>query len=212
MISISDFQNPFDAILEFEQAVAKYTGAPYCVTTDCCSHAIEIAFRLTEHESVISFPAHTYLSVPMTLRKLGIQFEMTDRAWRGEYEFVGSCIWDCARRFEPGMYRSGTVQCISFGRTKPLQIERGGCLLTDSRELYESASRMRMDGRDIFQYAPWIEQQNFELGFHYYMRPEECVRGLNLLNQRQFTEQLDSFYNYPDCKLANISDYKKICL
>lgn len=212
MISINDFSNPFTAILEFEQAVAEYTGAPYCVTTDCCSHAIEIAFRLTQHDPVIRFPAHTYLSVPMTLYKLGIQFEMTDQPWRGEYEFKGSRVWDCARRFESDMYRTGTIQCISFGRTKPLQIERGGCLLTDNEELYQAASRMRMDGRDIFRYAPWIQQRDFNLGFHYYMRPEECVRGLNLLNNREFTEQLDSYYNYPDCRLATITDPSKICL
>lgn len=212
MITLNDFNNPFDAILAFESAVAEYTGAPYCVTTDCCTHAIEIAFRLTQHDSVIKFPARTYLSVPMTMHKLGIRFNLTDQHWRGEYQFAGSDIWDSARRFERNMFKPGQVQCISFGRTKPLQIERGGCLLTDNEELYRSASRMRMDGRDIFQYSPWITQQNFELGFHYYMRPEECVTGLNMLKQEKFTPQLEEYYNYPDCRQGTITDYKKICL
>jgi dTDP-4-amino-4,6-dideoxygalactose transaminase len=211
-MNITDYTNPFDAVLDFERAVAHYTGAPYCVTTDCCSHAIEIAFRLTFDNNMVMFPARTYLSVPMTLHKLGIPFMMTDEEWIGEYEFKGSQIWDCARRFERHMYRDGTVQCISFGRTKPLQIERGGCLLTDNKELYESASRMRMDGRDIFKYAPWSTQGTFEVGYHYYMRPEECVTGLNMLLNKQFTEQLSSYYNYPDCRELAINSYKKILL
>lgn len=211
-MNITDYKNPFDAILDFEQAVAHYTGAPFCITTDCCSHAIEIAFRLAFEGTHVEFPAHTYLSVPMTMEKLGISYTMTDDDWSGEYEFKGSKIWDCARRFERHMYRDGTVQCISFGRTKPLQIERGGCILTDNKELYEAASRMRMDGRDIFKYSPWIKQGDFVVGYHYYMRPEECVKGFNLLLNKDFVEQKPEFYNYPDCRELKINTYTKIKL
>ena len=72
MIKLSDYADAFDAILDFESALAKFTGAPYCVTTDCCSHAIEIAFRLAHDGSDISFPARTYLSVLMTMHKLSL--------------------------------------------------------------------------------------------------------------------------------------------
>ena len=212
MKNLKDYANPFQAILDFEQAIADYTGAPYCVTTDRCTHALEIAFRLTYTSGHVVLPAHTYLSVPMMLYKLGIPFSMINKEWQGEYEISGTKIWDSARRFEPGMYRPGTVQCISFGITKPLEIGLGGCLLTDNKELYESASHMRMDGRDVFKYSPWIAQGEFEVGFHYYLRPEECVRGLNMLNDRQFTEQLPKHYNYPDCRLAIINQPKKINL
>lgn len=212
MIQLKDYQDPFQAILDFEQAIADYTGAPYCVTTDRCTHALEIAFRLTYAGGPVVLPARTYLSVPMMLHKLHIPFSMIDEEWQGEYQISGTKIWDSARRLEQNMYRPGTVQCISFGITKPLEIGLGGCLLTDSKELYESASRMRMDGRDIFKYSPWIEQGEFEVGYHYYLRPEECVRGLNILNARQFTEQLPKHYNYPDCRLASIKEPKKIKL
>jgi hypothetical protein len=43
-------------------------------------------------------------------------------------------------------------------------------------------------------------QKNFEIGYHYYLRPEDCVTGLNLLEQGNFVEQLDKHYNYPDCR------------
>jgi hypothetical protein len=40
MKTIADYANPIDTILEFEANVAKYTRAPYCVTTDCRNLAI----------------------------------------------------------------------------------------------------------------------------------------------------------------------------
>jgi dTDP-4-amino-4,6-dideoxygalactose transaminase len=204
MKKINDYSNSFDAILEFESAVAEYTGAPYCVTVDCCTHAMELAFRLTHNGSPVSFPAHTYLSVIMLMHQLNIEYALEDVEWRGQYQFKGSRVWDCARYFEPDMYRAGQLQCVSFGRTKPLEVGRGGCLLTDDVEVYRAASMMRSDGRDLFAYSPWITQKTFRLGYHYPMKPEECVDGLNLLNQRKFLKQEDKFFNYPDCRLIEI--------
>ena len=205
MYSISDYKNPYDAILEFENKIAEYTGAPYCVTTDCCTHAIEIAFRLSYINTRVKFPAHTYLSVLMTMHKLQVMYILTDDVWKEQYQFIGTNIYDSARLFKENMYVPNTLQCLSFGNTKPLQIGRGGCILTDDKDFYQAASKMRMDGRDIFQYSPWATQNNFELGFHYYMRPEECVRGLNMLENREFTEQEEKFYNYPDCRKIRIN-------
>ena len=201
---LTDYKNPFQAILDFEAEICAYTGAPYCVTTDCCTHAIEIAFRLAHNNSKVKFPAYTYLSVPMTLHKLGIDYELLDTRWQGGYKFEGSNIYDYARKFELGMYVPNSIQCVSFGMSKPLQIGLGGCLLTDDVALYESASRMRYDGRDIFNYSPWSEQKTFRVGYHYYLRPEECIIGLNLLQVRKFTPQLDKHFNYPDCRKIQI--------
>ena len=206
MKTIADYAKPFDAILEFEAAVAKYTGAPYCVTTDCCTHAMEIAFRLDDYDDYVTLPARTYLCVPMVLHKLKIPYLFRDVTWRGSYQFEGSNVWDCARQFEPNMYRPGSIQCISFGRTKPLQIGQGGCLLTDDEEIYRAASMMRSDGRDLFKFSPWITQKTFRVGYHYTMRPEECVFGLNLLNAEIFTKQIDKYFDYPDCRDLVIHD------
>lgn len=210
MKKIQDYKNAFDAILEFEEALAKFTGAPYVVTTDCCTHAIEIAFRLTYQKDIVEFPAFTYLSVPMTLSKLNIPFKMVSERWRNNYQFINTKIWDSARSFGQNMYEKGQIQCISFGRTKPMALGRGGCLLTDNQQLYRSASRMRSDGRNLFQFNAWSDQQLFEEGYHYWMRPEDCVAGLNMLDQRMFTEQIEEFYNYPDCSKLKIKKYQKI--
>jgi dTDP-4-amino-4,6-dideoxygalactose transaminase len=206
MITLNDYADAFDAIKDFESAVAKFTGAPYCITTDCCSHAIEIAFRLAHNGTEVSFPARTYLSVLMTMHKVGVKYKLEDVAWRDSYVFQGTNIWDCARYFKKDMYKPGSIQCVSFGRTKPLEIGRGGCILTDDKELYQRASRMRYDGRDIFEYLPWGTQEKFEVGYHYYLRPEECVKGLNLLNEGKFIEQIDKYYDYPDCREITIHE------
>lgn len=200
MIQLSDFKNPFDAVIAFQDAIAEFTGAPYCVTTDCCTHAIEIAFRLQPPLGAVSFPSRTYLSVPMTMHKLDIPYILQDQPWRDYYKFEGSNVWDCARYLKKDMYEPGTIQCISFGMSKPLEIGLGGCLLTDNKQLAEEANRMRYDGRDIFNYSPWNTQKKFKVGYHYYLRPEECIIGLNLLTEKKFTEQLDKHFNYPDCK------------
>ena len=205
MIKLEDYANPFQAIFDFEDAVAQFTGALYCVSTDCCTHAIEIAFRLSDYDKSVTFPAYTYLSVPMTMHKLNIPYRLTDTKWQGYYKFEGSSVWDCARYFEQDMYVPGSIQCISFGRSKPLEIGQGGCLLTDDVELYRKASMMRYDGRDL-RVSSWINQKEFSVGYHYYMRPEECVVGLNLLSNKKFTKQLDKHFDYPDCRQINIHD------
>ena len=204
MISLKDYDNPFKAIYDFEKSMCEYTGAPYCVTTDCCTHAIEIALRLTHQGQLLRFPAKTYLSVVMLMHKLNISYELEDCDWRDSYNIQGTNIWDCARYLEKNMYQQGEIQCLSFGLTKPLEIGRGGCLLTDDEALYHAASRMRYDGRDIFNFSPWAEQKKFKVGFHYYLRPEECIKGLNLLQSQQFNTQVEKYYNYPDCRKIDI--------
>jgi len=203
MKTLDDFKNPFDAILEFESNLCDYTGAPYCVTTDCCTHAIEMVMRLLEVKNT-AFPCRTYLSVLMTMHKIGIQYTLKDEHWTGQYKFDKTNVWDSARAFSNNMYTPGTIQCVSFGMTKPLAIGLGGCVLTDDRNLYDNLSRMRYDGRDIFKHSPWVIQKKFSVGYHYYMRPEECVIGINMLANQQFTYQKEEFYNYPDCRNIQI--------
>jgi len=206
MYRLEDFDRPMDAIIEFEWQLSIYTGAPYVVTVDRCSHAMEIAFRLAHDGSPVSFPSKTYLSVPMTLHKVGVEYTLNDEEWQGGYQFKGSNIWDMARTFERDMYREGSDQiyCLSFGMTKPLQIGLGGAILTDNKEFAHRAGCMRYDGRDIRRQGHWAEQETFELGYHYYMRPEECIKGLNLLKEENFTEQLEKYYNYPDLRKLTI--------
>jgi dTDP-4-amino-4,6-dideoxygalactose transaminase len=200
---LADFESPFSVIQTFEKTLAEYTGAPYAITVDHCSHAIEMCMYV-EGVKQCSFPAYTYLSVLMTMVKLGIEYTLLDKKWNPSYQFLGTRIWDCARQLQPNMYRPNSLQCLSFNRQKPLAVGIGGAILLDDEKLYKRLSRMRYDGRDIFSYSSWIDQGEFELGFHYYMRPEEALIALNKLEQRDFVEQKPKYFDYPDCRKISI--------
>ena len=169
----------FDKIFEFERALAEYTGAPYVIMTDCCTHAIELCLRYDRVKNT-KFSAFTYLSVPMTMHKLNVRYSLTDEQWVGEYQFHWTRIWDSARRLERGMYREGQMQCLSFGHDKPLHIGRGGAILLDDKAAYDAIIRMRYDGRDL-TISPWVDQKEFRVGYHYKPTPEEAVQGIALL-------------------------------
>lgn len=187
----------FKALFDFEQALADYTGAPYAILTDGCTHAIELCMR---HDQVkrTQFTAFTYLSVPMLMHHLNIEYEMVTEKWTGEYQFYGTRIWDSARRLEPNMYNSGTMQCLSFGWGKPLQLGKVGAILLDDADAYRVMSRLRSDGRDL--HIPWESETDLILGYHYCPTLELCERGLKMLPTVQPQAQAGV---YPDCR--NIS-------
>lgn len=192
--------NNFDRITEFEQELSKFTGAPYVVMTDCCTHAIELCMRY-EEVKVCSFPAHTYLSIPMTMLKLDIDFDYTDTDWIGEYQFENTLIWDSARLLRNNMYRKGQMQCLSFGYSKPLEIGRGGAILLDDKEAYHTLIRMRYDGRDL-GISPWEKQVEFDVGYHYKPTPEEAIIGLEKLHT---VDQEPKYFRYPDLRTITIN-------
>jgi dTDP-4-amino-4,6-dideoxygalactose transaminase len=194
----------FDKILKFEQELAVFTGAPYAIMTDCCTHAIELCLRHDRVREVVMTP-YTYLSIPMTMHKLGIKYYYREEEWTGEYQFHGTRIWDSARRLESNMYRAGQMQCLSFGHTKPLHIGRGGAILLDNEQSYQRLIRMRYDGRDL-NISPWVEQKEFEIGYHYKPTPEEAVQGLALLQGlREFCAPPKAVA-YPDLRTITIKD------
>jgi dTDP-4-amino-4,6-dideoxygalactose transaminase len=195
----------FDKILQFETKLAEFTGAPYAIMTDCCTHAIELCMRY-ERVEFCTFTPFTYLSIPMLMHKLDIEYEyeVDDPAqWVGEYRFLSTRIWDSARRLEENMYRPGQMQCLSFGHTKPLQIGRGGAILLDDKTAYDAMICMRYDGRDL-NIQPWIAQQQFRVGYHYRPTIEEADRGLELLSQYQ--SQTPLLVEYPDLRTITITD------
>jgi dTDP-4-amino-4,6-dideoxygalactose transaminase len=190
----------FEKITEFESVLANFIGAPYAIMTDCCTHAIELCLRYDRIKRVM-FPAHTYLSIPMTMHKLDISYELTDKLWVGEYQFVGTRIWDSARLLKQGMYRPGQLQCLSFGYGKPLEIGRGGAILTDDVEVYNTLKQQCYDGRDL-SISPWEDQKVFNIGYHYKPTIEEAVKGLELLPT---INQEPKYKEYPDLRNITIN-------
>jgi dTDP-4-amino-4,6-dideoxygalactose transaminase len=197
----------FDKILRFERELAEFCGAPYAVMTDCCTHAIELCLRYDQVRSLKMTP-YTYLSIPMLMHKLNIKYEYLDHAWQrwvGEYPFVDTRIWDSARRLEKNMYRPGTMQCLSFGHDKPLHIGRGGAIILDDRQAYDSIILMRYDGRDL-NIKPWIDQKEFRVGYHYKPTPEEAQQGLALLEGLKESCPEPHPVDYPDLRTITIKD------
>ena len=189
----------FDRLFKFEQDLAEYTGAPYVVVTDGCTHAIELCLRY-DRPQFLAFTAFTYLSVPMLMHHLQINYVLTSEEWTGEYQFHGTRIWDSARRLEPNMYRPGQMQCLSFGWSKPLNLGTGGAILLDDESAYHTLSAWRSDGRDL-RIQPWESQGAFTPGWHYCPSLELCERGSELLPTITPANQKAV---YPDCRNIQI--------
>jgi hypothetical protein len=184
---------------QFESNLSLFTGAPYVVATDCCTHAIELCFRLLEIKET-RFTAFTYISVPMTMELLGVDYELSGTTWRDEYSFLGTPVWDSARCLKPNMYRPKQYQCLSFGHSKPLDNVRGGAILLDNEEHYRQLKMMSYDGRDP-SYQNWIDQKVYKQGFHYMMRHEECENATLLLDNYISAGDFEHRYKpYPDVR------------
>ena len=194
----------FEKIKQFEDALAEFTGAPYAVMTDCCTHAIEMCLRYDRVKELVMTP-YTYLSIAMTMHKLGIKYYYKEEEWTGEYRFHGTRIWDSARRLQKNMYRAGQMQCLSFGHDKPLHIGRGGAIILDDKSAYDAIIRMRYDGRNL-NIKPWVEQQEFRVGYHYKPTPEEAVQGMALLEGLKEYCPPPRQVIYPDLRTITIKD------
>jgi dTDP-4-amino-4,6-dideoxygalactose transaminase len=196
----------YQPIFDFESALADYTGAPYVVATDGCTHAIELCMRYYNIKKCSS-TAFTYISVIQCLKKLGIDLDLTDEQWIGEYRFGGTNIWDSARKLVKNMYRDGQVQCLSFGINKPMSLGKVGAILLDDETAFKDLSKMRADGRDLQTYpltgaTEWAEQQSFGSAFHYCPTLEDCSNGLELI--KTFSGQSQKI-DYPDCRKLQIN-------
>ena len=189
----------FEALFKFERDLAEYTGAPYAVATDGCTHAIELCLR-HDRPQFLAFSAFTYLSVPMLMHQLQINYVLTTEEWTGEYQFHGTRIWDSARRLERNMYRPGQMQCLSFGYSKPLYLGKVGAILLDDEETYNILSAWRSDGRNL-HVQPWQDQQVFGQGWHYCPTIEDCERGSQVLPTITPASQK---VVYPDCRNITI--------
>lgn len=197
----------FEKIKQFEDALAEFTGAPYAVMTDCCTHAIELCLRY-DRVRECQFTPYTYVSIAMLMHKLGIEYQYLNQEsqqWRGEYQFVNTRIWDSARRLERDMYRPGAIQCVSFGHDKPLHIGRGGAIILDDETAYKALIRMRYDGRDL-NIQPWITQREFRVGYHYKPTPEEAMQGLALLEGLKEHCPETRWVDYPDLRTIYITE------
>ena len=195
----------YDTLTKFENLMSDYTGAPYVVLTDSCTHAIELCFRLNKYNGPVMMPRKTYVSVLMAMHKLGLPVYFDNEIeWEYEYRIAPLNIWDSARAFDKDMYIAGRQQCLSFGWDKRLAIGHGGAILLDNIEDYHQLKAMAYDGRHL-ENNPWQTQKDWKLGFHYNMRLEDAQKGIEMLSRLdELPNKQSQLKTYPDVSKLNI--------
>lgn len=185
-------------IIEFENKIAKFFGAPYAVAVDSCTHGLELCLRY-KNVSHITVPKRTYLSVPMLANKLNVLMSWIDLEWSEGY-FITPFIGDFAVAWRKDLYKPfywGVFLCISFQYQKHLSLGRGGMILCPDKQSYDELKRMSYDGREPG--IPWREQNIKTMGYHYYMTPETAELGLSKLQKAIDTPpRIWSYKDYPD--------------
>jgi dTDP-4-amino-4,6-dideoxygalactose transaminase len=164
-----------EIVRKFERSIADFYGAPYAVATDSCTHAIELSLRYQKVTSV-TCPSQTYLSIPFTFMKLGLEWRFVDQSWIDFYSIGKTNIVDAAVYWKKNGYIPGTYMCLSFQFRKHLNLIRGGAILLDDPIATEKLRRMTTDGRDVERL--WKEQDIDTIGYHYYMPIETAELGL----------------------------------
>ena len=189
------------SVEQFENTIAEFYGSKYAVAVDCCTHAIELCLRVVKPDYT-TVPSRTYLSIPMTLKKLGIKFQWSEEDWTDYYYLGNTEIIDAAVCWKKGSYVNDSLMCLSFQYKKHLSLGRGGMILTNNRYLYDKFKKLSYDGRQ--PNIPWAEQNIDCLGYHYYMTPETAEQGLLKFHQvKDLLPKKWTYNDYPD--LRNMS-------
>lgn len=188
--------HPFDAVRNFEQALAEYAGSKYAVTVESCTAALMLSCAYLKVGEV-TIPSRTYPSVPSSIIHAGGTVKFEDLEWEGIYQLKPYPIYDGAKRFRRGMYVTGSLHCLSFHAKKILPIGRGGAVLTDDKQVYDWLKVASFDGRHPG--VPLWQDQFEILGWNCYMTPEQAARGHLLLTMAaDYNEDQKEDPPYPD--------------
>lgn len=213
--------SPFEIVKDLEDAICEFTDAPYCVVVNSCTNALAICLEWHRRDNVhgnvdfIEIPKHTYISVPVQIKRAGFNVQFADRAWLGAYMLEPFNIWDSARRFERGLfsnlnqpnyrnYRHKYI-CLSFHSSKILGYEQGGAILHNNDEFDSYARKMRFDGRSE-SVAPKYDNIDV-LGMHCYMSPTTAAGLLWKLSYLENSKSAPTILpndDYPDLSQMGI--------
>jgi dTDP-4-amino-4,6-dideoxygalactose transaminase len=200
-------KNAFDIVRDFEQAVAKYTGAPYCVAVSSCTAAIFTCCMWETYNGrkhLIYIPKKTYIGVAQSIINSGQLLRFRDEQWSGAYDINPIKVSDSAKRFTSNMYKGndGWKICTSHHWQKILSLGHGGCILHDNKEFDIWARKFRFDGRTEGIKAS--EDINPIRGYHLYLLPELAAAGLVRLHHLPKHNPDLSNDDYPDLSQMDI--------
>ena len=198
---------------DFEQELARYTGAPYVICVDNQSNALFLClyywikkteefyfdcFNNVQVKPLICVPQRTYPSVPCEVIHAGGQVKFTEvkgETIKGAYQLTPTNVWDSALRFTADMYIPDSMMCVSFtGAYKHFKLSKGGAILLDDLDAYNWLKKARFSGRSECSYHEDDFDKNPVIGWNFYMMPELSARGLLLISQ---------FYNSDGTKKHN---------
>jgi dTDP-4-amino-4,6-dideoxygalactose transaminase len=191
----------FKILSKFEKSISNFFDAPYAISTDSCTHAIELCFRY-QNIKKIKIPSNTYVSIPMLGIKLNLRWSWTEEKWENFYYFKGTNIIDAAVFWKKSGYVPKTFMCLSFQYQKHINIGKGGMILTDDFNAYKHLIKMSYDGRK--RNIPWRKQNISSIGYHYYMTPESATTGLKIFKKKfRKLPRIWNYKDYPNLKQLN---------
>ena len=199
------WSDPREVIDMFEQKVADFAGAKYGVLTDCCTNGMFLSLKYLinigelDKNDIITIPNRTYVSLPMLIEQLGMDYEFKDFEWSGIYQLNPTRVYDGAVRWTKDMYvGNNALQAVSFQIKKRIPIGKGGIILTDDEDAAKMLKLMSYDGRDLT--VPYNDPNHIKtMGYHMYMTPEDAARGIILMDSvPEVNEDSGNNTVYPD--------------
>ncbi len=173
--------DPYNVVRDFENTIAKFTGAPYGISVESGSAAIFLCCLFCKVKDIdeIIIPKYTYPSVPASIVNAGGRIAFKDIDWQKEgcYMLGNTKIVDSAKRLSANMYEKGQFVCLSFHGKKLLPIGRGGMILTDSEKASKWLKIARFDGRHE---QSLLKDKLVMAGWNMYLTPMQAARGLEL--------------------------------
>jgi dTDP-4-amino-4,6-dideoxygalactose transaminase len=187
----------------FEKKVREYFNAPYAISVDSCTHAIELCLINQKIKKKIGIPKHTYISIPMTAHKLKIKWKWSNIKWKNYYFLENTNIIDAAVFWKKNGYIKNTFMCLSFQQKKHINIGKGGMILTDNKLAYKNLLKMTHDGRE--RNLEWRKQNIEYFGYHYYLPPESAARGIRIFKKKsELKPKIWTYSDYPDLTLMKV--------
>jgi dTDP-4-amino-4,6-dideoxygalactose transaminase len=135
--------------VKFEQEVAEFCGAPYFVSTNSCTNALMITLSLIGATPRITLPTNTFIGVYWAAYFNNIEVDFEDIKWDTHYRLLPTSVIDSARMFHKNCYIADSLQCVSFGYKKILNIGSGGGILLDNLTTYNDLVKARNSGKNI---------------------------------------------------------------
>lgn len=151
-------------VLEFEEAFAKYVGAPYCVAVFSCTDAMHLVLEsLPKKPKVVSIPSLTFTATAAVCLHAGIEIDFIDinpktflmkktNSLTIPVHYAGLycsqpkvLLEDSAHRIVENSF-TGNPTCFSFYAIKNMTTGEGGMIATKDKEQADFLRKARLHG------------------------------------------------------------------